>query len=369
MIHFDLHSYSVENSRLTTDPVENYFGHLKNNMLNKRKKLLPSEFVAPNYNRLKSIFFQFHNDCIRNEKLSDYNENKFEEIWLDSKSKKHSRKKGYYFQNNAKDLFGLDEISLTNESKTNENFLQAFETNQIEKRKAKLIDLSEICTELTMMKDIYFRIENQGYETIQSTLLNEKTTIERVIKKIRDLNIEILYQTEKCDTRFDNTIKINKLDDFKAIHVSGDGNCFYYSIAKLIFGDTKYYFIIKLISNYAIYINQTCFERLLTSEKYGIRFEDFVANSFRKKEWSNQLNTLATSFALDRPIQTFSLKKKVNIPDIKVFSHSRSLEKKALMIGFDTNHFVPLVAIKKEYKKVNLENIYYQSLLKDMEIF
>ncbi len=170
MIHFDLNSIfdTSKNSRLTNNPVENYFGYLKNNIFDKQNKLLPSEFVAPNYKRLKSIFFEFHEDCIQDEKLPAYFANQFEEKWLDSKSKKKAQKKGYYYQNNSKDVFALDHNGLTVESITssNENFLQAFETDYIEERKAYLFDLFKISTELTILKEIYFKLENKNYNTI-----------------------------------------------------------------------------------------------------------------------------------------------------------------------------------------------------------
>jgi hypothetical protein len=136
----------------------------------------------------------------------------------------------------------------------------------------------------------------------------------------------------------------------------------------LIFGETKYYYIIKLISNYSIFWNQRCFEELIKTEKYGIQFEELVESSFRENEWSNQLNTLGTSFALDRPIPTFSIERKNNVLDNKVFSHPKCLNNSALMIAFKTDHFVPLLPKTLNYEKKGLENIYYQEQLKNFEI-
>ena len=60
-------------TRLTNNPVENYFGHLKNNILMKKKNLMPSEVLGPIYQNLKSKYYQFYDSVsnVQETKLFD----------------------------------------------------------------------------------------------------------------------------------------------------------------------------------------------------------------------------------------------------------------------------------------------------------
>lgn len=48
-------------SRITNNAVENWFGQLKNNILQNRK-VMPSELVSSMYKRLLSKYFKFYNN-------------------------------------------------------------------------------------------------------------------------------------------------------------------------------------------------------------------------------------------------------------------------------------------------------------------
>jgi hypothetical protein len=366
MIHVDLHSNFDISSRLTNNNVENYFGYVKNKLLNRKRDLLSSEYVAPSYKRLKSIFFEFHRDCIQNKKLPAFFENKFEEKWTDSKTKKALREKSYFYNKSTKDIFNSMPKNQSN-IEINECFIQAFEPAVITERRTNLINICETSLEMIILKDIYLEVENASYDKIISIFESKREVIESAFNKLTNLKFEVFYQMEECDCSFDEIILANALKNFNAVKVPGDGNCFYYSIAKLFLGDIKYFIIIKLVCHFAIVKNRKCFETILKLKKYGISLTSFLENSLKKKSWSNHLNILGTSFALKRPIYTFSINTE-KYPEVKVFSHPSSIKNKPLLIAFNINHFTPLVANDENSKIVQLDNVDNQEILNDFDL-
>jgi hypothetical protein len=88
-------SNQVNATRITNNAVENWFGQLKNNILQNRK-VMPSELVSSMYKRLLSKYFKFYNnELVKNNatKIPD-----FVEIWKDKKERLKKRRKGYYYE-------------------------------------------------------------------------------------------------------------------------------------------------------------------------------------------------------------------------------------------------------------------------------
>ena len=80
-------------TRLTNNPVENWFGQLKNNLLCKKKKRPASILVTILYKRLLSKFYEYY--CApKNKDQNEKKENnpKFFETWSDKKTQKEKEK-------------------------------------------------------------------------------------------------------------------------------------------------------------------------------------------------------------------------------------------------------------------------------------
>lgn len=74
-------------TRLTNNPVENYFGLLKNRVLGKRK-VFPSDFVSLNFLRIKSKFFQYYMEIFStNDEDTKNSILNIKEKWTDKKKK------------------------------------------------------------------------------------------------------------------------------------------------------------------------------------------------------------------------------------------------------------------------------------------
>ncbi|CAF1109915.1 unnamed protein product, partial [Brachionus calyciflorus] len=101
-------------TRLTNNPVENYFGILKNRVLLNRK-VFPSELVSLSFLRLKSKYLEFYMDESHSEKTIPNFAAKYKENWSDKKVKREKKRifyeiepikeKGFYYKN--KDLYNL----------------------------------------------------------------------------------------------------------------------------------------------------------------------------------------------------------------------------------------------------------------------
>jgi len=85
--------------RTTNNPVENHFQFNKNSMLNKRLRVKPSEFVAPNYRFILSKYIQFYLKDTAQEKKVKQEIVDHLERWKDKKDSSHV--KGFFYQNIA----------------------------------------------------------------------------------------------------------------------------------------------------------------------------------------------------------------------------------------------------------------------------
>jgi hypothetical protein len=82
-------------TRLTNNPVENWFGHLKNNLLMKRS-VMPSELAGTTYNRLQMKYFQYYGEP---EELEKKEPKLYEKVEQWQKVKNYKRDKGHYYKN------------------------------------------------------------------------------------------------------------------------------------------------------------------------------------------------------------------------------------------------------------------------------
>ncbi len=110
------------------------------------------------------------------------------------------------------------------------------------------------------------------------------------------------YNDERVDKNFDLTMRLNDLRDFKAIEIENKGNCFYQSISKIIFGDQKYFYLIRLAAFYTFYEYRDFFSIALEKLNYGESVDGFIQQIYKDKEWANEILIVATSISLKRSI-------------------------------------------------------------------
>jgi hypothetical protein len=89
----------LKKTRLSNNPVENHFGFTKNRILQKRKKLFPSELTGPQYRSILSKSFEFYSELdknLPNTLVVNKKQKISEEKWKDKSLIK--REKSYYYK-------------------------------------------------------------------------------------------------------------------------------------------------------------------------------------------------------------------------------------------------------------------------------
>jgi len=342
IIHKDLFSYQV-NTRLTNNPVEKWFGFLKHSLLNKRKNVNASELISPVYKNLLVVFLQFYQKNIKIKEQVVNPKRMFVETWEDNYTKK--KKKGALFYEN----FELDPESdedTPEMSNDDEHFLTIFEPNRVEleqKDNSNRSNVSNIFYELKLLYEKYF-IKTKNLDL--SIFTSKKIMFDSLIEQLRSKTEPLYYGNEIVDKTFDFTLRLNDLKDFKAIDIERLGNCFYQSISKLIFGDQKYFYLIRLATFYTFYEYRDFFSIALEHLHYGESVERFIQRTYKDKAWANEILIAASSISLKRSILSFSIDPQTYAPNNLVFSFQEELEN-PLIIVFHINHFAPLMRTTK----------------------
>lgn len=130
--------FKTEFTRLTNNPVENWFGNLKNDIL-KNKRVFISELTTLTYSRLKSKYIDIYGgehvvinkaEKKKKEELKSKNINSITESW--KKDKKKNKNKGYFYSNikNFGDFKNNNDDGLYN-TIVSKDFDEAFDLKKI----------------------------------------------------------------------------------------------------------------------------------------------------------------------------------------------------------------------------------------------
>jgi hypothetical protein len=363
IIHKDIFSYQV-NTRLTNDPVERWFGFLKHSLINERKNINASELISPVYKHLLVVFLQFYQENIKIKERVVTPKRMFVETWEDSYTKK--KKKGALFYEN----FEIDPESGEDTSETSnddEQFLTIFEPNRIDLEQEDIsnkANVSNIFYELKLLYEKYF-IRTKNLDL--SIFTSKKILFDSLIEQLRSKTEPFHYNNEIVDKTFDLTMRLNDLRDFKAIDIERLGNCFYQSISKLIFGDQKYFYLIRLATFYTFYENRDFFSIALEHLHYGESVDQYIQRTYKDKAWASEILITASSISLKRSILSFSTDPKTCLPHNMVFSFQKELEN-PLIIAFHINHFAPLMRTTKFPKIPIVEEHLFKDLYSILKI-
>ena len=134
-------------------------------------------------------------------------------------------------------------------------------------------------------------------------------------------------------------------DELFPIFNTGNGNCLYNSISLILFGEEKYFFIIKLCSIFVLIDREIVFNNLLKLLKYGYSLSTFIKKTSRENEFGNEVNIYSISILLNREIISYnaSLNKEWNNRVIFFFEKN---ELEPILIGLAEIHFFPILKKK-----------------------
>jgi nucleoside-triphosphatase THEP1 len=168
------------------------------------------------------------------------------------------------------------------------------------------------------------------------------------------------------DERSSSTLPKPFLLHYIPVYTSPDGNCFYNAVSISLFGDEKYYSLIKLAILYDISKNELGYRRF--AEAHAIQYEEIFQTAMRRREYANETTMYAASKVLRRPILSYDMQFGIcqNITDVDEFltlmSNRRYVPHRFLLFdsqdeqrrpicihhrnmqeGGEKNHFVALV--------------------------
>jgi hypothetical protein len=123
-----------------------------------------------------------------------------------------------------------------------------------------------------MEKDFILHIQDQSFEVIRSNFVIQRSVFTKLVKALR--NIENYWRFNGTDTVYDKYNYILGIEDhFYPVYCSGDGNCLYNSISKILFGNETKNILIKLCSIFILF-----------------EYEEFFQNFSKNQNYDNTLN-------------------------------------------------------------------------------
>lgn len=168
----------------------------------------------------------------------------------------------------------------------------------------------------------------------------------------------IIYKNEPLDENQNFILQSYGISEtFFAVSMPTDGNCFYYSIAKLVTGEASLKLVkcIRLGALFMLFEYEPFFKSLLIESFSDVHFRKLVLSLCDLKSYACLYVQVATSFFLNRQIFNYMCNfKKVesdnNLYEIannsyKICLYINQSQKSALPLILNQNHFVPLLPI------------------------
>ena len=412
-------------TRLTNNPVENWFSQVKNKILNKKKKVSCSELVTLLYKKLLSLYLTFFSKSNELDKKTLKEDLKIPvETWEDKNENKRNKIKGYFYKNydilkygykyhysfeknenlefknifknyyeqtkdnviNRKEFSDINKNeSVSNSDKLNneqnekfdfssEDYKMDFSHFKFDKNESKMsIEQNEI----VLLNNLLLEIEQKSYdfEFIKNKLVLNQQLIKNIITKIREIIPFRFYDEQKVENNF---IKLLSLSEkFIPIVCRADGNCLYNALSIIYFGskNENLFFILKICSLFIFFEYIEFFEHVLKNLKYQFSFRKMVTSTAKQNSWGNELNLTALNILIDRQIFCF-INSQGRIEYNRYKYSFIENKKEPILIGLENLHFFPILINKNEQidNKKNkdydfLNNKYLSSVIRKIKYY
>ena len=396
-------------TRLTNNPVENWFSQVKNNILLK-KKVSTSEFTSTLYFRLLSDYYDnyapknsipnnkikypFEGWAGRNERMKKINRSKefyyeahdlsqvtsekrrydFEEFESDEFSKlfKNEEEKCFNYKNVDPDASTMD-YTVSNENFNNDNNISInqasqksirslsnvdkmdieVETTQIHNKFFGKTDSNEI-TKLVFAYEIYEQIKNKKFNQIQNLFNLKNDYIVNHIRMIRSISIDN-YQYSAQDFYANHKKRLNLYENQYPIKTTPDGNCLYNAISIILIGDESFYLVLKVCSIFLMLKYDKFFRNLFKKLKYSrtfIAFENLIESSIREDEWGREINIVSLAILVNRTIYSYNKALKKKGKQNRIIYKLNNVLGEPIEIGILNKHFFPIL---KQAKRDDLQ--------------
>jgi hypothetical protein len=157
-------------------------------------------------------------------------------------------------------------------------------------------------------------------------------------------------------TRYAGFLKRNNEDQYyEPVLTTSDGNCFYNAISLQLYGHENHSKRLRLVSLYVLCQYELYFKEICT--KTAGDYEQLLVRTSKDKKWATELNILAMTIILDRPIALWSHYEKRNIlPFNTIVTHTLTFTteqqyiKDHINLIFQDLHFTSLHSKILNYK-------------------
>ena len=190
----------------------------------------------------------------------------------------------------------------------------------------------------TNWDDMYTKIQKMTLTNLlelKTYLFSMGHDIIKMIKHIRKIDGNNVYNNQEKTHSYQNILEINKIDKFKIpILTIGDGNCCYRALAIVLFGNQIFYKIIKICIIFTLIEYLEYFE-ILIRKFDDLNINEYILKHARDKIWTDDYINQAAAIMCDRPVVSFALRQtrklivfnsnkyNTQIPICMIFSHDK----------------------------------------------
>ncbi len=158
-------------------------------------------------------------------------------------------------------------------------------------------------------------LSKKSFAAVNEIIITNRKEIIKLVNDLRSIDNFTVYSNELVDEDFvpmiDNILGLK--DKFLPINTTKDGNCLYYSISRILYGNELKNYSIRLALLFIIIEYKSFFLNLL-GKTYSLEgkekaYEDLIYKVSNFYEWGCEFVQIATSILLNRPIYCFSVDK------------------------------------------------------------
>ena len=211
------------------------------------------------------------------------------------------------------------------------------------------------------LHNIYLTLADKtSYDEIKKYLIENDTVFQITKQFLRSVKNMKCFSGQTVDTNFKSLMQLNDLEaEFQAVSVPGNGNCFYNSLSMMYFGTFEFFYIFKICSIYACIENEDYLKDFMfKNAHYDLQeYLKSIENAVRINAWSDLISIVSVVIILKKIITIISTSNK---KPYKIVYNNPGVYT-SLLIGFQHDHFVPILKKKNSINKPNNEAIFINS--------
>ena len=123
-----------------------------------------------------------------------------------------------------------------------------------------------------------------------------------------------------------------------------DGNCFYNAISIALYHHENYSNLLRLANVYILSLYDSYFQNVCFKTCINYTFEKLIESTCKDKTWANEINVLAMTIVLDRPIAIWSKNLYHETTYTLTFCTPQQYNKQYIHIILQDRHFTALLS-------------------------